>query len=182
MLAYRRHTARWAALVTLCLIAGLFSGAANADTLAEDNVKAGFILNFAKYTEWPSGALDGGNLRVCGLGNQVLSGKLAQMQGRQVQGHEIQVRSTMRADEWRDCHVLYIPANEKQRLEAVLRALAQEPVLIVGEGEDFARAGGMIGLKLRAGRIRFDINLAAVRKARLNLSSQLLKLADEVTQ
>jgi len=169
-------------MVLLCLFVCLFAGMAEADNLAEDTVKAGFILNFAKYTEWPAGALDGGNLRVCGLGNQLLSGKLAQMQGRQVQGHEIQVRSTMRVDEWRDCHVLFIPAGEKQRLELVLRALAQTPVLTVSDGEDFTRSGGMIGLKLRAGRVRFDINLAAVRKAGLNLSSQLLKLADEVTQ
>ncbi len=158
----------------------LASSGAAADTPAEDNVKAGFILNFAKYTEWPAAALAGGDLRICGLGNPPLSGKLAQLQGRQVQGHEIQIRSLTRVEEGRDCHVLFVPASA--RGEALPRALAQAPVLTVGDSEGFAQAGGIIGLKLRAGRIRFDINLAAARKAGLTLSSQLLKLADEVVQ
>jgi hypothetical protein len=104
------------------------------------------------------------------------------MQGRQVQSREIQVRILTRADEWRDCHVLFIPAAEKARGETILRALAQAPVLTVGDSEEFAQSGGIIGLKLRAGRVRFDINLAAARKAGLSLSSQLLKLADTVQQ
>ncbi len=173
----RPHKFRWSMFTLLLLPA-----AATADTLAEDSVKAGIILNFAKYTEWPGAALAGDSLRVCGLGNQPLSGKLAQMQGRQVQSREIQVRILTRADEWRDCHVLFIPAAEKQRGDAILRALAQAPVLTVGDSEEFAQSGGIIGLKLRAGRVRFDINLAAARKAGLSLSSQLLKLADTVQQ
>lgn len=40
----------------------------------------------------------------------------------------------------------------------------------------------MIVLKQRGGRIRFDVNLAAARRAGLNLNSQMLKLADEVRQ
>lgn len=170
--------ARLGSLVVLLLL----PVTAPADTVAEDNVKAGLVLNFAKYTEWPAGAPAGDNLRVCALGNQPLSGKLAQMRGRQAQGREIQVRVSVRADEWRDCHILFVPASEQQHLDAVLRAVAQAPVLTVSDIGGFAQSGGIIGLKLRAGRFRFDINLAIARKAGLVLSSQLLKLADEVVQ
>lgn len=173
-----RHKISWTLLALLCGIAS----STLADTLAEDNVKAGLILNFAKYAEWPAAALAGDSLRVCGLGNQPLSGKLAQMHGRQVQGREIQVRASARIDELRDCHVLYVPAGEQQRLDTMLRTLGQAPVLTVSDIDGFAQAGGIIGLKLRAGRVRFDINLAVARKAGLALSSQLLKLADEVVQ
>lgn len=173
-----RHKISWTLLALLCGIAS----STRADTLAEDNVKAGLILNFAKYAEWPSAVMAGDNLRICALGNQPLSGKLAQMQGRQVQGREIQVRTSARLDELRDCHVLYVPAGEQQRLDTMLRILSQAPVLTVSDIDGFAQAGGIIGLKLRAGRVRFDINLAVARGAGLTLSSQLLKLADEVVQ
>ena len=51
------------------------------------------------------------------------------------------------------------------------------PILTVSDIDDFARAGGMIGLVEAEQRIRFDINLATARQANLKLSSQLLKLA-----
>ena len=54
-------------------------------------------------------------------------------------------------------------------------------MLTISDVPDFAAQGGMIGLKLRADRVRFDINQGASRRAGLVLSSQLLKLADEVT-
>ena len=166
----------------LALLLMLLSGPIHADTAAEDNVKAGFILNFAKFTEWPAAALAGGELRVCGLGAQPLSGKLSQLQGRQVQGREIKVRAPARPEEWRDCHVLFVPAGDEARVDALLRTLGQTAVLTVSDSAEFTQAGGMIGLKQRAGRIRFDINLAAARRVGLGLSSHLLKLADEVMQ
>lgn len=160
----------------------LFAGVSPADTAEEDSIKAGFVLNFAKYTEWPAAALGAGELRVCALATQPLSGRLSQLQGRQVQGREIRLRTAARPDEWRDCHVLFVAAGEEPRMDLLLRTLGQAPVLTVGDGADFVEMGGMIGLKQRAGRIRFDINLAAARRAGLNLSSQVLKLADEVRQ
>jgi hypothetical protein len=166
--------------VAVLAILALLSASARSDTLTEDSVKAGFVLNFAKYTEWPTPALNGGELRVCGLGAQPLSGRLVQLQGRQVHGLETRVTLSPRPEEWRSCHILFIPSGEAQRAEALLRTLAQAPVLTVSDSSEFARAGGMIELKLRAGRIRFDINHGAARRVGLNFSSQLLKLADEV--
>ena len=171
-----RAISRWAGVL---LATVMLSTPARAEIADEDGIKVAFLVNFAKYTEWPSGSSAGG-LRFCGLSAQALSGKLAQLQGRQVQGREIQVRAPASRDEWRDCHVLYVA--EGGRAEAVLRAVGQAPVLTVSDSPDFAQSGGIIGLKLRAGRMRFDINLGAARRAGLNLSSQLLKLADEVVQ
>ena len=51
------------------------------------------------------------------------------------------------------------------------------PVLTVGDGDGFARGGGMIGLFVEDGRMRFAINPNAAQRAGLRLSSQLLKLA-----
>ncbi|MDP2196624.1 MAG: YfiR family protein [Rhodocyclaceae bacterium] len=154
---------------------------ASAVTPSEESVKAGFVLNFAKYTEWPAAFMGGGELKVCWLGPQALSGKLAELTGARVQGFVVRGRQVVRPEEWRDCHVLFIPASEASRLSAVLGALTT-PTLTVSDSPDFVQSGGMIGLSQRAGRIRFDVNLAAAHKVRLSLSSQVLKLADEVLQ
>lgn len=153
-----------------------------AEDASEDSVKAGFLLNFAKYTEWPGGTPAGREFLVCSLGPRPLSGKLELLQGRPLQGREIRVRTAVRPSEWRDCQLLFVAADEAQRAGGVAEALAPHPVLTIGETPGFAQAGGIIGLKLRAGRVRFDINQGAARRAGLTLSSQLLKLADEVLQ
>lgn len=154
--------------------------AAHADNLAEDKAMAGFIFNFTKYTEWPPAALSGAELLVCSPSAQPLSGKLAALQGQLVQGRTIQIQSPARQGEWRDCHVLFVAADDAQRIDAVLKNTAQRAVLTISDAPDFVQSGGMIGLKLRGGRIRFEINQGAARQAGLKLSSQLLKLADEV--
>lgn len=154
--------------------------AIRADTGAADDIKAGFILNFTKYTVWPVTALNGQDLLICGISERSLSGKLETLRGRRILGREIQVRVPTRPSEWASCQVLFIAVDERHRLETVLRELAQAPVLTVSDAPGFVEDGGMIGLKPRAGRLRFDINQGAARRAGLVLSSQLLKLADAV--
>lgn len=174
---------RLAALARLAL-AALLGGAplpaAGADGLAEDQVKAGFILNFARYTEWPASGIAGNELVVCSPAAQPLSGKLELLLGRQVQGRDIRVRAPTQPGEWSGCHVLFIPGSESQRLGIVLRTAGQLPLLTIGDAEGFAQAGGMIGMHPIGGRIRFDINNGAAQRAGLKFSSQLLKLANEV--
>ena len=167
-------------LVAILLAMLVPGGAVRADTVEEDSVKAAYLLNFAKYAEWPATVMGGGELYICTLSAQALSGKLESLQEKQVQGKQIRLRTVTRASEWRGCHVLYLAADEEQRADTILRNLAQFPVLTVSDAPGFAQAGGIIGLKLRAGRIRFDINQGAARHSGLTLSSQLLKLADEV--
>lgn len=151
-----------------------------ADTGTVDDIKAGFILNFTKYTSWPATALNGRDLLICGISEQSLSGKLETLRGRRVLGRDIQVLVPTRSSDWTNCHVLFIAVEERHRLDTVLRVLAQAPVLTVSDAPGFAEDGGMIGLKPRAGRLRFEINQGAARQAGLVLSSQLLKLADAV--
>lgn len=162
------------------LAASLLPGAfAHADSLTEDSAKAGFIFNFTKYTEWPSGS---GDLKLCSVSEDALSGKLESLQGYTVQGRTIRVLFPTDPKEWRQCQVLFIAADDAQRVGTVLRSVARYPVLTISDAANFSQAGGIIGLKLRNGRIRFDINHGAAHQAGLKLSSQLLKLADEVLQ
>ena len=50
-------------------------------------------------------------------------------------------------------------------------------LLVVGEGEDFAERGGGIQFFLEANKLRFAVNVDAVQRARLSVSSKLLTMA-----
>ena len=74
------------------------------------------------------------------------------------------------------------PLNRCEDRPRTQRAAAGRPMLTISDQPGFVDRGGMIEMKLVAGRTRFDINLAAARAAGLNLSSQLLQLAERVVQ
>jgi hypothetical protein len=50
-------------------------------------------------------------------------------------------------------------------------------VLTVGEVENFCHTGGIINLRKIGKNLRFEVNPAAADRAKLKISSQLLKLA-----
>ena len=70
--------------------------------------------------------------------------------------------------------------SESGSMGRILAAADGKPILTVSDLPDFALAGGMIGLKIVDNHVRFDINARIARKVGLQLSAQLLRLADLV--
>ena len=80
-------------------------------------------------------------------------------------------------DEARRCHLVFVPASQAGRFAALRDGLAKSRVLLVGESEDLARKGAAINLYEAEGRIRFEVNRSAAHRAKLKVSSRLLRLA-----
>ena len=78
---------------------------------------------------------------------------------------------------WRTCHLLFIADAERRRATDGLSAVKALQVLTVSDAKDFANTGGMIEFYLEGGRMRFAINVDAVDRSGLHLSSRLLGLA-----
>lgn len=167
------------ALLAGCLMTVFAAWAAE---VSEDSVKAAFILNFTKFTDWPANGSGKASLLICSLGPRALSGSLEALQGRTIKGREVRVRGSTRPSELHECEVLFIAADEESRVEWILQRVARLPVLTISDVPNFVLAGGMIGLFYENDRLRFDINLAAVRQNSLVLSSNLLRLARTVKQ
>lgn len=172
---------RWLAGGLLALTACLAVGPVRAQAVSEDAVKAGFVYNFVKFTQWP-GEREGDSrlLDVCTPGTLPLDGHFALLQGRMIGGRKIVLRSHVAPADWRSCQVLYLPDAEGARAEGGLRGLGSAPVLTISDQPGFVQAGGMIGLRVEDNRVRFDVNLLAAQRAGLALSSQMLKLAGQV--
>lgn len=166
-------------MLMACLIMAFEASAAD---VSEDGVKAAFILNFTKFTDWPANGPGNDPLLICSLGPRALSGNLEALQGKTAKGREVRVRGATRPSELHECQVLFIAADEEPRVEWVLQRVAKLPVLTISDVPNFVHAGGMIGLFQENDRLRFDINLAAARQSNLALSSNLLKLARTVKQ
>jgi len=157
--------------------------AASADTeYSEYEVKAAFLVNFAKFTEWPPGALAPDEELVIGvLGPDPFGDGLADLvSGTLVRGHHVRIRGFEGIRDLDTCHVLFVSAGYDAEANGPISEIRYRPVLTVGEAASFLYDGGMIRFFLDAGRIRFDINREATRLAELSISSQVLRLANTV--
>ncbi len=147
----------------------------------EYQVKAAFLLNFAKFVEWPSGqAKDIFTIGV--LGQDPFDGALDSLSGKTVKGKRVVVRMYEESDEAREADILFISASEKRALPRILRSIRGNSILTVGDSKDFGRSGVIINLLLLQKRVGFEINLAAAQRDGLQISSNLLKLAQEVIE
>lgn len=162
-------------LIPLLALATIFWGAAPP---SEYDVKAAFLLNFTRFVEWGRGSAPGTPIIVCVVGEDPLGAALDQALAGEAVGDRKLAPRRPRSPEGGGCDVAYFPKPQRD----AARTLAEMPqgVLTVGEGEAFLRDGGMIAFVMENRRVRFDINMAAVRNGGVRLSSRLLQVAREV--
>lgn len=175
------------ALRSRLLVAGLTCLAAaaveplEAPRPTEYEVKAAFLYNFAKFVKWPAEQALGPTFVVAVLGvdpfGEVLDKTFA---GKTLAERKAEIRRIDSANAATDAQLLFVAASEKTRLAQILKALEGASVLTVSEMDGFSERGGMIGLKVQDDVVRFDVNLAQVERARLKMSSQIIRLAQRV--
>jgi len=147
----------------------------------EYQVKAAMLFNFAKFVEWPADTFGADNrILFCIAGKSPLNSSLQQLQGKPVKGRTVSIRPITRPDEVAGCQVLFIPQSEHARLSAYLQQAGHHSILTVSDLDRFTASGGMIGFYEEDNKIRFEINLEAAQKRRLQISSHLLNLARRV--
>ncbi|MDI6448473.1 YfiR family protein [Anaerobaca lacustris] len=81
-----------------------------------------------------------------------------------------------------DCHVLFVCPSEKQHIVRILRSLGRQSLLTVGDTPGFLEAGGVINFLIEDKKIGFEINTMAAQRARLQIRSQLLRLAKRIVK
>jgi len=165
------------ALTVLLALAALARGE---EPSREYQLKAAFIYNFAQFTVWPDKAFssDDAPFVVAVIGQDPFGDAVrGVMEGKKIGNHSIILRHFNSADEVRGCHLLFVPAAEQDKYDAIFKAVGDRPVLTVGETPGFPAAGGTIRFLIEDNKIRFEVNLDSAYKAGLKISSKLLSLA-----
>jgi len=172
----------WFFTIVVALIVSLnpIANSAEPSRPGEYEVKAAFLYNFIKFTEWPPEEIaKSGQPFVIGvLGKDPFGAALDKVvEGEAVFKKPIVTKRFSRLEDAASSHVLFISSSEGNNLSAILRALDSHSILTVSEIDNFAQRGGVINLKKENERIVFEINIDAARHAGLSMNAQLLKLA-----
>jgi hypothetical protein len=164
----------------MLLALGLIFAARNVTTAQSATapmLTAAFLFNFARFTEWPVDAPQEGPLTICVSGDPLVMTALERIvKGRPVAGRDVAAASVSEGG-WRGCHVLYFSGLDDGQSQQIIDEVKGMPVLTVSDGDRFAEKGGIVGLFVDGGKIRFRINTEAADRARLHLSSRVLILA-----
>jgi hypothetical protein len=171
-------------LVLLIAVAAWAAPSADAlQTASAPALKAAYLLNFVRFTEWPAAVLaPGAPITLCVVNNRAVSSFLADLTaGRLVEGHALVV-ATPKPDALASCHLLFASDLDSQAAAALMASVAGKPVLTVSDMDKFAERGGVADLFVDHGTIGFAINLAAAQRAGVRLSHKLLSLAKIVKE
>jgi len=168
----------WLRCIAATIVALLVGGAA-----PEYNIKAGYLLLFAKYVEWPAHAFEGDSDPVvfAVIGRDPFEGALeATLVGQRINGRAVRVvyandlTSPMRA------HVAFIAAANPQDEARWLRLLIDQPTLTVVESETSFDIGAIVRFVREYDRIRFDVDVGAASRSSLQIRTPMLVSARTV--
>jgi hypothetical protein len=179
-----------AACLAGLLVAGLLwsqgplpSRAASGGRSLEYQVKAAYLLNFTRYVDWPSESYGepGAPMTVCVLGRDPFGEILdATMQGKITHGRPVSVRRIQSSGSASGCHLVFVSRETWQDQRQLLERLETRGILTVGETDEFAQRGGVIGFVIEEETVRFVVNTDARDRAGLRISSRMLSLAAAV--
>jgi hypothetical protein len=166
------------ALAAACAVVG---GLAAADSpRSEYELKAAFLLNFARLVEWPASSFPekNGDVVLCVIGRDLYDATRSEnLENQRVGDRRVRVVQISDPDDVTECHVAFLCATHRSRDDEVIEASRGGGVLTVGESPGFARSGGVINFYQEEKKIRFEINQQAAQRAGLKISSRLLRLA-----
>lgn len=148
------------------------------DTVLEYRLKAGFILNFIRFTKWEGMPENVGEpWTLCTYVQEEFLTILSQLNGKQVGQHALRVYDGRKSDQPDHCNVVFVGDHVDEGKIEYLLSSVKAGVLVIGTGQEFVASGGHISIVPRGGRYGFFLNVGSAEHAGLRFSSKLRALA-----
>jgi hypothetical protein len=164
----------------LLLLTGLvfLAGATPARAQSEEGIKAAFIYNFAKFTEWPATAFADASapITVGFVGADSLADLFEKnVVGKNANGRDFAVKRFSSATGTENCQIVFV--GDAGQAAAIMGAIQGKTVLTLGDSDSFAAAGGMVKFVKDGAKISFDLDFNAINGAHLKLDPKLRQIA-----
>lgn len=168
------------AIAVVCLLLGLVSEGWTQDRPSEYQVKAAYLFNFGKFIRKSGGGpvSKGPTFNICIVGHDPIGNAIAPIvAGESIDNRPVRALVIADATQARDCAITFLSAEEGGSMREDLAILEGADTLTVSDTPEFIDHGGMIQFILMGDHVRFEVNLDAVHRTHLVLSSELLRVA-----
>ncbi len=141
-----------------------------------EKFKALFMYNFAKNIQWPT-TYQSGDFVIAVYGNSPIADELKIIASKQKIGSQtIVVKTVKSANEIGDAHIVYLPENQSASAKEVVNTTANKSVLVITDKEGLSKEGSDINYIKDGGRVKYEINRAAIEKKGMSVSNSLISL------
>jgi len=191
-------------VLALALFAAPISVQAQDDSAQsrEYQVKAAFLYNFIKFVDWPKEKMADSNepIIIGIMGKDPFGDDLDPIKDKQAKDRKIAIKRfkgfkelkkssekdktklQQEIEALRKCHLLFVCSSEKKNFEQIIETLKGSSVLTVEETAGFLESGGIINFLMEEKKVRFEINVTAAKRAKLEIRAQLLRLAKRIVE
>jgi hypothetical protein len=170
---------------------------ADSASVREYQVKAAFLYNFIMFVDWPNEKIGSNNepIVIGIIGKDPFENAFDPVKDKQAKDRKVIIKRFKGLEELkkdqaafnqeietiRKCHLLFICRSEEKVVKEITDLVKDNNVLTVGDMPNFLEAGGgIINFVLEEQKVRFEINGTAAKEAKLQIRSQLLRLATRV--
>ena len=176
-------TTRFAPLAALARAALLSIGLAlllaRAHAADESELKAAIVFNVLVFVEWPDELK---TLELCvGTDNPLLAA-LRQLEGRELRNRTFKVQELKSDASSATCRAAFVDTTDRIKRAPLIKALSDLGVFMISDDADAPMRSTAVIMQRAGTRIVLDVNLPAVRQARVQVSSKLLRLARTVKE
>jgi hypothetical protein len=145
--------------------------------LREYELKAAFIYRFIDYVDWENSS-DNATFDIAVLGKNPITSSLINIsKDKKVKGKTITVKEYQTLDEIGFCNILFIPDKSPYNIEKILSKYEGKPVLIISENEGYGKKGAHFNFVMVENKLKFQVNLKAIKRSGIIISSFLLQHA-----
>ena len=158
------------------------AGPGSEDT--EYRVKAVFLYKIAHWITWPKGNEPKKEIVIAVVGKDPFGKNLDLIEKlKPIRKCKVKVKRFTDVSRIGDCQIIFLSAklshaDEKRALDKA----KSKGIVTVSEGSGFADRGGMINLLIIKNKVGFEANPGAAKRAKIAISSQLLKLAHRIVR
>lgn len=143
-------------------------------------IKASYLYHFSKLVDWPSD-FKSGNFVISVMGNSNVHVELVKKyNSKQIGSQQIEVRKVTKTVNISKCHVLYVGKECEDILPDIVKALKDQPTLIVSEGEGTLKKGSDINFIVEDTKLLFELNVKNATEKQLFIGSTLKSLATRI--
>jgi len=169
-------------LLLLVMFFSVFSSSeshSHSDSVSEYKIKAGFIYNFARFTQWPDKDKE---LRICIYGKDPFGYHIDQLESKTVSSKTISILRTNIIDNIKNCHIVFlnIKTPDQRKFNKVLGTIKGSSILTMSDTKNAINYGVMVGFEIKNKKMSFDINYTSILASGLKIKPQLIKLAKKV--
>jgi hypothetical protein len=142
---------------------------------SDEELRAAYIYNFAKYIRWPN---DNPNfiIGIYGEDDNAVNALQTTLKGKKIAGKDIVVKTIDDNQTIASCHILYCPDIENKQLATIVEEISGKNVLLVTK-EDLIKKGAMISFLIEDEKLKFKLKKDTLTKAGLVPAEGLLRLA-----